>query len=163
MKNNHRCIDCQKPIKNFYAKRCSSCATKGVNNPFYGKKHTKKTKRLISLHHADVRGKNSPSYGIKRLDLSLRNKLNPMKGNKNSNFGNHKLAGKNNPNFGKRYNGMTRIDKHHIDLNHKNEQLSNILYLRAPKHIQLHQRAYEYLVRIGKIKYYLKWFDKNIN
>ena len=29
------------------AKRCSSCANKGKNNPFYGKSHTEKTKKKM--------------------------------------------------------------------------------------------------------------------
>jgi len=131
---------------------------KGKNNPFYGKKHTEKSKKLISLHHVNLKGKKSPSYGIKRPDLILRNKLNPKKGKDNGMYGRHRF-GKKNPMFGKRYNGKKRIVRHHIDLNHTNSKKTNILRLFAPKHIKLHQRAYEYLVKIGLIRNYIKWFD----
>jgi hypothetical protein len=154
---------CGNIIKNFYAKQCRKCYIKwsriSIHNPFYGQKHTLKTKKLISLHHANVRGKNSPSFGKKRPDLALRNKLNPLKGIKNPRFGNHDFAGKNNPNYGKRYDGTKIIHEHHIDLNHGNNKKSNKLYLFAPTHQKLHQRAYEYLVVKGLIRKYIKWFD----
>jgi hypothetical protein len=155
---------CGKFIKNFYAKRCRDCYNKWIkipeHNHFYNKKHTKNTRKLISLHHADFKGNKSPSKGIKRPDLIVRNKLYPMKGKDNPRFGNHDFAGKNNPMFGKKYDGKKRIVKHHIDLDHKNTKQSNILRLFVPKHIKLHQRAYEYLVRIGFIRKYIRWFDK---
>lgn len=34
---------------------------RGVNNPFFGKKHTKETKIKMSLHHANFSGKNNPA------------------------------------------------------------------------------------------------------
>lgn len=161
---NKHC-NCGKLITNI-SKRCKQCYNvllgkklKGKNNPFYGRKHTRKSRKLIGLHHANVKGKNSPSFGKKRLDLSLRNKLNPLKGKMNPRFGNHDFVGKNNPNYGKRYNGKKRIHEHHIDLNHGNNKKSNKLYLLAPIHSKLHQRAYEYLIEIGLIRKYIKWFD----
>jgi hypothetical protein len=83
------------------AKLCRSCSNfnlsktmSGKGNPFYGKKHTNKTKKLIKLHHADVKGKNSPSYGIKRPDLSEWNKNHPLRGRKNPRFGKRAEHGK---------------------------------------------------------------------
>ena len=35
----------------------------GEKNPFYGQKHTQKTKEKMSRNHADVSGKNNPFYG----------------------------------------------------------------------------------------------------
>lgn len=93
---------CGNIIKNFYAKQCRKCYKKWIkilkNNFFYGKKHSRKSRKLISLHHAD--------------------------------------------------------------LNHQNTKKTNILKLLTPKHIKLHQRAYEYLVKIELIYDYIKWFDK---
>jgi hypothetical protein len=54
----------------------------------------------------------------------------------------------------------TTIIEHHIDLNKKNNIKSNKLKLTVSKHTKLHQRAYEYLVRIGLIGKYIKWFSK---
>jgi UDP-N-acetylmuramate-alanine ligase len=53
------------------------------------------------------------------------------------------------------------VHKHHIDLNHKNNEKDNTLYLLPKKHCKLHANAYRYLVEIGFIRKYLKWFDKN--
>lgn len=45
--------------------------------------------------------------------------------------------------------------EHHIHLIGK-ETLS----LTSAKHLQLHQRAYNYLVETGKVNDYIEWFDK---
>lgn len=39
----------------------------GINNPFYGKKHTDKTKKIISLHHIDISGDKNPMYDIRQF------------------------------------------------------------------------------------------------
>lgn len=36
---------------------------KGKNNPMFGKKHSNKTKKLMSKNHANYKGKNHPLYG----------------------------------------------------------------------------------------------------
>jgi hypothetical protein len=66
--------------------------------------------------------------------------------------------GKNNPMSGKK----DVISKHHIDLNRKNNKKSNILKIHQSIHSSLHHRAYDYLVKIGLIKKYIKWFFKNL-
>jgi len=42
------CPDCDKPIV-YSANKCHSCASKGKNNPFYGKTHTEESKKKIKL------------------------------------------------------------------------------------------------------------------
>ena len=37
----------------------------GKENSFYGKHHTVESRKLMSLHHYDVSGKNNPNYGKK--------------------------------------------------------------------------------------------------
>ena len=63
IKGKPKCINCGKLLTNYDAKRCHKHANlvsnklrlktrrsyKEENNPFYGKKHTRKTKKLISL------------------------------------------------------------------------------------------------------------------
>lgn len=50
---------------------------------------------------------------------------------------------------------------HHKDLNRSNNNESNLIHaLSRSKHVKLHQRAYEYLVGLGMINKYIKWFDK---
>lgn len=64
----------------------------GELNSFYGRKHSKETRELISKNHADVSGKNHPLYG-KHLSKESREKISK----------NHAdFSGKNNPNYGKR-------------------------------------------------------------
>ena len=50
------------------------------------------------------------------------------------------------------------INKHHIDLNHNNDIPSNRLYLIDGMHQRIHHSAYNYLVKIGLITPYIKWF-----
>ncbi len=48
---------------------------------------------------------------------------------------------------------------HHIDCNRENNNSNNFLYLESMGiHNKLHQEAYEYIVKIGMIYKYLKWF-----
>lgn len=44
------CVDCGKKISPYH-KRCVLCSKMGKNNPFYGKKHSQKTKEKISVSH----------------------------------------------------------------------------------------------------------------
>ena len=47
---NKICIECKKPYQGRGIKFCSNkCSTKGKNHPFFGKKHTKKTKIKIGI------------------------------------------------------------------------------------------------------------------
>lgn len=56
---------------------------KGENNPFYGKKHTKKTREKMSLNHVDFSGENHPSWGKKRdQDFCKRNRERVLKWHK---------------------------------------------------------------------------------
>jgi len=50
------------------------------------------------------------------------------------------------------------INKHHKNLNKENNEPSNLLYLIFRDHCKLHRFAYNYLVKIGKINEYIKWF-----
>ena len=48
---------------------------------------------------------------------------------------------------------------HHIDCNRENNKKDNFLYLSSMAiHNKLHQEAYEYLIKIGKIEQYITWF-----
>jgi len=66
--------------------------------------------------------------------------------------------GKNNGMFGKKR--KYEIIKHHVDLNHENNNDDNIMKITSSIHTSLHHRAYDYLVKIGKIKQYIRWFFK---
>jgi len=49
--------------------------------------------------------------------------------------------------------------EHHIDADATNNMMSNKLKIDASKHRQLHEYSYRYLVEIGLIDKYIKWFD----
>jgi len=60
------CLDCNKIIDKA-SLRCRSCSRKGIRNPMYGKKHTEKTKKIISLKKIGIpnysnKGKKHPNY-----------------------------------------------------------------------------------------------------
>jgi hypothetical protein len=89
-------------------------------------------------------------------------------GKKNPNYNNHilkgRFAGAKNPMYGKKgqsNNTKNTIVEHHIDLNNINNRKTNKLILTHSIHSKLHQRAYEYLVKKGLIRKYIKWFFKN--
>lgn len=52
-----------------------SVRNKGVNNPFYGKKHTKVTRQKMSENHADFTGDNNPFKRACDLDPTVREAL----------------------------------------------------------------------------------------
>ena len=80
----------------------------GKNNPFYGMRHTNKTKLKLRKSHT---------------------------GKKNSNT----------------------ICKHHLYLK---ENSAKTIKLTNSKHHILHHKAYNYLVELGLVDDYIKWFDK---
>lgn len=48
---------------------------------------------------------------------------------------------------------------HHIDCNRLNNDIFNFMYLQDKKiHNKLHQEAYNYLVKINKVRDYISWF-----
>lgn len=59
-----KCKDCNKKISSGSKfGRCQSCSSKGKRNPFYGKRHTKKTKNKLSKSHKGIfEDKNNPNY-----------------------------------------------------------------------------------------------------
>ena len=60
-------------------------------------------------------------------------------------------------------NRKNMINKHHLDLNQKNNNKDNLLYLIGSLHQSLHKLAYHYLLEkfgIKEVKKYTKWFAK---
>ena len=90
----------------------------------------------------NYRGENSSRYGKKYPEHSIK-----MRGKRNPNY--HKIS----------INGDTII-KHHIDMNKNNNDKTNLLFIKQGLHTSLHHKAYNYLVKIGQIKKYIKWFLK---
>lgn len=59
-----------------------------------------------------------------------------------------------------RQNLSKAIHEHHVDMDKENNKPCNILRLTGSKHRQLHVRGYEYLVELGLVQQYIKWFDQ---
>lgn len=81
--NNNKCIDCNKKINNFYAKRCKSCARKHQyfinpkSHPMLGRHHLESTLKKISQ---GGRGKKRSLETRQRISKAFRGKNNPMFG-----------------------------------------------------------------------------------
>ena len=105
---------------------------------FKGKHHTQESKDKMSLKH---KGKKVSEITKKRISRAVKR----LYRNDKSKF--------------PRITEKT-IAKHHINRNRKDERKSNLMYLTIGKHRKLHARAYDYLVKTGKIKQYIKWFLK---
>lgn len=148
----------------FGHKRCKKCSKLGSNNPFYGKKHTKKTKNKIRRSKLGkptpwmigdknpMRNKKIAKKVSKSLKLGFKNGRKPF-------FKHKKLSKKIRDKISKATIDAMKCITHHIDLNKNNNKKSNIIHLSGSKHSTLHLKAYEYLVKIGKIKEYIKWFN----
>ncbi len=114
-----------------------------------GRKHTKETKlkcrlaRLGKKNSLETRRKISIGNSGKIQSEETRRKIGIA--NKGRNLG--RKLGK-------------VIQEHHIDLNRKNKNKDNLLYLRGNLHQALHLHAYRYLVLIGKVREYIEWFKK---
>lgn len=89
-----------------------SIAHTGEKNGFYGKHHSEETKELLSLQRkGNNTGEDNSFYG-KQHSEETKNKLSKFAsertGEKNPNYGNHKLAGENHPWYGKHLPKETR-------------------------------------------------------
>jgi len=88
-------------IRTEKTRRKISVATKGENNPFFGKKHSIKTKEKIKNYWKNEYKKElHPNYGKKLSKETCEKKSKSMK-KKN-------LCGENNPFFGKKHSGQTK-------------------------------------------------------
>lgn len=120
-------------------------------------KHKKKL-RIASMG-------NQSAKGAKRSKAFKENCRKTMKGNQNARGKrsketkekNSKASKRNWQNTKYREKRLNALHKHHIYLDGNDEKS---LMLISSKHLQLHSKAYGYLVEISKIDDYIKWFDK---
>ena len=151
-------------------RRCG-CGRKGKNHWCYGKHRKTKTKKLISKRTKEgmtkkvrkrlskiLKGQHhSPKTEFKKGCISL---------NKGKKMPKHLKEKLRRIHLGKKLTQKHKINlrlsihKHHIDLNHKNTNEWNFLFLTSSKHIKLHYQGYRYLVETGQVRKYIKWFDK---
>lgn len=136
----YKCKMCKKYITaHSKSGLCSSCVCSGKRHRCYidGRKHKK---------YFCIDCNKRITYGSKLgrcKSCSRKGSFNPMAGR----FGIIRVTNK-------------TIVRHHIDLNKNNNAKSNILVIRQRIHTSLHHRAYNYLVKKGMIKKYIKWFFK---
>jgi hypothetical protein len=137
-----KCIDCKGKIYKYKnVKRCKKCYIKWL------KLNCKSFKRK------SYKGKNNPNY---RHGKKIKKYRNCIKCGK-------KLS-KNPSTYCRSCWQIGRkmiLVKHHINKNIYDNRKSNILFLSNSGHLKLHHKAYDYLIKIGKIKDYINWFKKN--
>jgi hypothetical protein len=167
-----KCIDCGKLLSRYEKGRCRKCfgiqqkeSFKGKLNPFYGKKHSLKTKKLIAMKAK--KRLSDPTKNPRYIDGRTHN-------NKCKICGEHivkgskickacffsSMTGKGNPMYNKKGQKKDKLIKHHLNLNRKDNRKSNLMCLTLSQHTSLHQQAYRYLVETMQVKQYIKWFFK---
>lgn len=94
------CIECNKKIKNFYAKRCKSCANK-------------KSAKLRMKNRRSYKDKNNPAYkkGLPKC-IGCGKILSRYDAERCKSCSLKSQQGKNNPNYGKKHLGLNAGKKH---------------------------------------------------
>lgn len=78
---SHYCIDCNRRLSDYRAKRCKPCADKqhslkisGKNNPFFGKHHTKRVKNIIAKTNKERKHKLHTKESRNKMSLAHKGK-----------------------------------------------------------------------------------------
>jgi len=124
-------------------------------------KNHKKKLRIASMGNQSAKGTN-------RSEAFKENCKKTMMGNQNAQGKRSKKTKKNNSRASKknwenpeyRKKRLNALHKHHIYLDEDDEKT---LMLTSSKHLQLHSKAYDYLVKIDKVDGYIRWFDEKYN
>jgi len=167
-----KCQDCGKLLSRYEKGRCRKCFTKlqkirfkGRLNPFYGKKHTIKTKKLIGIKAKERLA--DPTKNPRYIDGRTHNKKCPVCGNHTAKQSKmcqecylSSLSGQGNPMYNRKGQKKDKLIKHHLNLNRRDNRKLNLMELTLSQHTSLHQQAYRYLVETNQVKQYLKWFLK---
>lgn len=132
-------------IKTESHKKNISKAQKG--NKYALGKHWKVSEKGRENMSKSKRDENNPMFSRKHSEKTKRKISKAMKGKEISEEHKRKIGI---ANKGKKV-------EHHIYLK---ENGGETIKLSRSKHRQLHERAYDYLVKINEISNYLKWFDK---
>jgi hypothetical protein len=153
--NKNKCIDCNKELVNYKAKRCLSCARKYQMKINPSSSHFYNRKGNLNYLYKDGRT-NKKYYCIncgKELSKSAyqgTKRCRPCEYKRRKGIPTGRIC----------ITGKTII-KHHINLNKKNNNRKNKLILTQSIHSSLHHKAYNYLVKKGMIRKYIKWFINN--
>jgi len=152
---------CGNTIQNPLAKRCRKCylqnPNKGYSHNFSKKELQKRSIRMKKLRKKQKTWNKGMNIKKERPEL-VQQMINSLKGQRCNPKGEFKKGHKNSLKHRKHL-----ICRHHIDRNHENSNISNLLYLLNSSHNSLHKRAYDYLVEIGLINQYINWFKTYFN
>ncbi len=170
------CIKCTKEFSSntHLQKRCNKCRVltcKQCKKEFTPKNFVYKKKYFCSkscytewqkgkVPIVNLLGKNQPFDSL-RAKVIRKKRVNFSLSKKTRKKISTSLKGRTRPNY-KNRNFGSKLCKHHIDLDTKNNEKSNMFVLTNSKHASLHKRGYHYLVKTGQIHDYIKWFKKNI-
>jgi len=130
-KKQMRCHSCE--IKRRY--KLGIMSAKGKHNSNY--KHGRKIKRYFNCKDCGKKLSKNPS---------IRCKSCANKAKRNPRYGTHNKGNIN----------RNTIVNHHI----YGKEFKDTMNLTVSQHSKLHHRAYEYLIKIKKVKDYIKWFTK---
>jgi len=167
-------------------KRCIICANSNlkcifVTKEFLLKEYIKNKKSTEQIAKECKCGRSLIRYRLKKFGIKTYNKSESHLGKKRPLFTKQtrlkmrnkklgiKLSLKHRKNLiiarrknkvSNKHNSKYELVKHHIDLNKRHNKNDNILKIIRSVHSYLHNSAYEYLVKKGIIKNYIKWFFK---
>jgi len=133
-------LKCQKShIGKHNGEKNGMYGSKGANK---GKKFSKETREKMSKTHVGFEGQHCSEEHKKKLSKISKGR---------------RLSNK------QKIDKAKKLNKHHLDLNYRNDNKSNILLLTNANHMRLHRFAYHYLViklGIKEVNKYVKWFYK---
>jgi hypothetical protein len=146
-----RCKSCNKELSRRDAKLCGNCSRKSLKTNYKdGRTHSKcyciKCKKNVitwqTFYYGNKTCARCATKGSKKMWVTK------------------SLKGKKRPEHSKTMSGRKTGSKtvnHHIYLKENSDKTMTIT---ARNHQKLHQRAYDYLIKLGLIDNYIKWFIK---
>jgi hypothetical protein len=151
-KNNlktNKCLDCGNPCW-YTSKRCKSCSVIKRNKSIKYRKHMSKITKGRKITWDIFKGKQHTEISKEKMSKAHKGKKLSDKTKQRIKITLKKLYKE-----GKIIAPGYKIHIHHVDLNKSNNNSNNHLKLSASLHRKIHARAYNYLVKIGKIKEYM--------
>ena len=157
-------IPWNKGKKDCYSKKTikkMSESRKGEKNPFFGKTHTKKTRKIMKKNHPDVKGEKNPFFKGEKISrendyVFVYSPNHPRILNKNNGcrVKEHILV------MEKKLGRYLEADEviHHIDYNKKNNNCSNLFLTNHKGHGRAHYSIYSLVEEL--LKRQIIYFDK---
>lgn len=154
-----------KPLKKLHhynlnkASECDRCKCLGSKNPFYGKKHSNKTKNKISNKNKNrLTGSKNPMYGTSLLEFWTNKYGEEIANNKNKKYIeklSQSLSGEKNPFYGKKHNKQTiqniqqKNTKYRENLSIKDKETISKKLSESQKRLY-HKNPQDYIIKRSK-------------